>query len=90
MCVREREGSKGERERDNLILVTMDNRERLILCLLLVDQLRFLTDVGLTEILRSFPLACHLKELPSEMTDQLGDMVYRQYLLAYPLQGAED
>lgn len=74
----------------SLVPVTMADKDNLIICLLLVDQIRFLTEVGLFQSHNIGSLSCHLKDLSSEMTEQLGDMVWNQYIESWPLHDAQD
>ena len=72
-----------------LVPVTMAEKEDLIMCLLLVDQIRYFTEVIFFQSQEMQSYACHLKELSSDMIDQLGDMVFNQYIESFPLYDVE-
>ncbi|XP_048103106.1 uncharacterized protein LOC125297018 [Alosa alosa] len=73
-----------------LVPVTMADKDDLIICLLLVDQIRFLTKVTLFQSQEANYLSCHLKDLSSDTIEQLGDMVYNQYAESFPLYDVQD
>ncbi|KAG5278944.1 hypothetical protein AALO_G00104450 [Alosa alosa] len=54
-----------------LVPVTMADKDDLIICLLLVDQIRFLTKVTLFQSQEANYLSCHLKDLSSDTIEQL-------------------
>lgn len=59
-------------------------------CLLLVEQIRYLTEVGFFQSLERSSIVCHIRELSAGMVDQLDDMVFNQYIEFYPLQYIQD
>ncbi|KAL2084509.1 hypothetical protein ACEWY4_020027 [Coilia grayii] len=73
-----------------LVPVTMADKEDLIMCLLLADQIRYLTEVIVYQSQESRYLSLHLKELSPNMIDELGDIAFNHYIETFPLYNVQE